>query len=389
MKIPCSMKDGMMNIPYAKHEITDDDIKAVTTALSSQFLTGGPQLVSFEEKFASYVEAPHAIGVANGTAALQLAVATLGLTEKKTVIVPSLTFAASANAVLYNGGGVEFVDIKPDTLLLDIDAVEEKIAHNPSRYAGVVAVDFAGYPLDVRRLARVCHENDMWLVEDAAHALGARYSAGSDSMAVGSGQYADMTTFSFHPAKHITTGEGGMITTGDSAHAAKLRKLRSHGMDRARWIGSDEPWRYDVAELGYNVRMSEIVAALGKSQLSRIESNIATRGRIAQDYQTAFADNEHIRTPNYDSQHTNANHLFIVQVPRRLHVYTYLMERGIATQVHYTPLHMQPLYKGSAGEDTFPHTEKYYRECLSLPMFPTLTQSEQDYVISTLQQAVL
>lgn len=378
----------MVNIPYAKHEIKSEDIQAVTRALQSTALTGGSELQSFENEFSSYVNAPYAVGVSSGTAALHLAVTALGLKRTETVIVPSLTFAASANAVLYQGSKVEFVDIDPSSLLLDIETVEHKLTQNPGKYAGVIGVDFAGYPLDSKRLAEVCHDNNAWLIEDAAHALGAQFQGEDATHLVGDSEYDDITTFSFHPAKHITTGEGGMATTKDPILAAKLRNLRSHGMIRDARFFEDEPWKYALDELGYNYRMSEIAAALGRSQLGRLEDNIFRRKTIARQYDEALYDEADIRTPDYNPAHQHANHLYTIQVPNRLKIYNHLKNKGIFSQIHYVPLHTQPLYHEFKGNSRLVHTEQYYDHCLSLPLYPALTNSEQEYVIDSLIQAI-
>ncbi len=374
-----------MNIPYTKHDMLPEDIEAVTLALQSGMLTNGSEITDFEADFGTTIEAPYAVGVSSGTAALHMAVHALGITPEQTVLIPSLTFAATANAVLYSGGSVEFVDVDPDTLLIDSQVVADKIQTNPDKYAGVIAVDFAGYPVDARELAITCRQEGKWLIEDAAHALGAIANYRGEMVTVGSGAYADATVFSFHPAKHITTCEGGMVTTNQPELDRTLRLIRSHAMDRANVVADEEPWRYQIDQLGFNYRMSEINAALGRSQLGRIGANIAQRQNIGQTYQEAF-EYSNIRTPNYDAEHTNAYHLFVAQVDNRKEVYLKLREAGIFAQVHYVPLHMQPFYQDMAKGSELPYTEKYYSECLSLPMYPSLSPAEQAYVIDTIKK---
>jgi dTDP-4-amino-4,6-dideoxygalactose transaminase len=367
-----------------------EDIETVTLALQSGMLTNGTMLADFETDFGRITEAPYAVGVSSGTAALHMAVHALGVKPEQKVIVPTLTFAATANAVLYSGGSVEFVDVNPETLLIDSEYVADKLQANPDQYAGVIAVDFAGYPVNTIELADVCHEHDTWLIEDAAHALGAVANYDNKVVPVGSSQYADATVFSFHPAKHITTGEGGMITVRQAETIRILRLLRSHAMDNTGAASTDEPWRYKIEQLGFNYRLSEVNAALGRSQLARVPGNIALRQSIASAYQEAF-DGTNIRTPNYDNEHTNAYHLFVARVDNRKTVYAQLREAGIFTQIHYVPLHMQPFYREIAKDAVFPHAEQYYLECLSLPMYPSLSENEQQYVIDkvkTLNSAV-
>lgn len=376
-----------MNIPYAKHEITAEDIAAVTEVLQEGALTNGSHIAGFEDAFATTFQAERAVGVANGTAALHLAVHALGIAEGQTVIVPSLTFAATANSVLYNGGNVAFVDIDPDTLLLNIDQVADKVARDPKQYAGVIAVDFAGYPVDTKTLSDICKDHDMWLIEDAAHAPGAISHRHAEEVIVGSSDYADATTFSFHPAKHITAGEGGMVTTSNAQRADTIQLLRSHGMGKTNEQAQKEGWYYRIDELGFNYRLSDINAALGHSQLDRLGGNLALRQEIANNYRAAFEDTV-IDMPEYDEAQVHANHLFVVRVPERKRVYEVLKGKGIFTQVLYIPLHTQPLYRRVAGEHALPHTEKYYEECLSLPMYPSLSADEQAYVIDALTAAV-
>lgn len=374
-----------MNIPYTKHDMFPEDIEAVALALQSGILTNGSTLTDFETDFGRITEAPYTVGVSSGTAALHLAVHALGVRPEQTVIVPTLTFAATANAVLYSGGSVEFVDVDPETLLIDSAFVANKLGANPEKYAGVIAVDFAGYPVNTHELADVCHEHGTWLIEDAAHALGAVANYDNEVVPVGSSQYADATVFSFHPAKHITTGEGGMITVSQAKTNRTLRLLRSHAMDSTNSASTNEPWRYQIEQLGFNYRLSEINAALGRSQLTRVPSNIARRQSIANIYQEAF-EGTNISTPNYDGEHSNAYHLFLARVDNRKEVFTQLREAGIFTQIHYVPLHMQPFYHDFAKDAAFPHAEYYYKECLSLPMYPSLSEKEQYYVIDTMKR---
>lgn len=372
-----------MHIPYAKHEMLPEDIEAVTAVLQSGALTNGPEISNFEKDFSEAIDAPYAVAVSSGTAALHLAVHALGIEASKKVILPSLTFAATANAVIYCGGVPDFVDIDPYTLLLDTDQVAEKVEANPDGYAGVIGVDFAGYPMNSREISEICKEHGLWLVEDAAHALGAMANYGSEVITVGSARYSDATIFSLHPAKHITTGEGGVITTANPDLRDHLKLLRSHSMDRATDRSVSEPWFYELREVGFNYRMSDINAALGRSQLARLTGNIAARQNLAAIYREAL-EGTNVNMPQYDDNHTHAYHLFIVQVPGRRDVYTGLRDEDIYPQVHYVPLHMQPAYQEASSDTALPNTERYYSECLSIPMYPSLTAEEQHHVIDTL-----
>ena len=375
----------IMNIPYAKHDITDDDITAVVEAMKSGYLTGGQQLSTFEENFKEYVDADYALAVSSGTAALHLAVAAMEVPSCKTVLVPSLTFAATANSVLYCGAKVEFVDIDPDTLLIDLDIVKEKIELNPDKYAGVMVVDYAGYPVDTKAIRSICNKYNLWIIEDAAHAPGAILNRSGEVVKVGSSLYADITVFSFHPAKHLTTGEGGMLTTRNKELYDKIKLIRSHAMSKENKKSQEEGWYYAIEKLGYNYRMSEINAALGVSQLKRAAKNLTRRREIAATYDSELAQMS-IKLPIIDPVSTHAYHLYIIQSDNRHQLYDHLKAKGIYAQVHYIPLHLQDYYKDFDGAETLLNTEAYYNSCLSIPMYPSLSSEEQYYVIEIIKQ---
>ena len=374
-----------MDIPYAKHEITDEDIKNVISALTSGALTNGPFLSQFEERFANYTGSSNALGVSSGTSGLHLAVESLTKPEDrgKTVLLPSLTFAATANSVLYAGLRLEFVDIDSDTLLIDVADLEAKLAANSSKYVGLMVVDFAGMPINIKQVAKICKKYGIWLIEDAAHALGAVYYDSGKSIKVGSGEYADATVFSFHPAKHITTGEGGMVTTNNQSLFQDMQLLRSHSLDRSTVQTKKDNWYYRIKKLGYNYRLSELHAALGLSQLSRIETNLARRRKIASTYIEALSGLDLNMQPSLPEAN-NAYHLFVVQTAKRKELYEQLKTHGIFAQIHYVPLHMQPFYKKLVGSVSLPKTERYYDLCISLPIFPTLKHEEQSRVIEVI-----
>ncbi len=371
-------------IPYAKHEITDSDVQYVSNVLKSGFLTGGPTVITFEDNFKNYTNAQHALSTSSGTAALHLAVQALGGEKGKKVIVPSLTFAASANAAIYSGFDIEFIDIDPDTLLIDIGMVEKKLNTNPELYVGVIAVDFAGSCVDVKALSKICKKYNIWLIEDAAHSVGGKNTYdNNDNFYVGEPKYVDAVAFSFHPAKNITTGEGGMITTNNNSLYQKMRLLRSHHMNRDISGNNQQGWLYEISELGFNYRMSDLNAALGISQLSRIDQIIEKRGHIANFYDAALSIPEITLTKNNNNGH--AHHLYVIQLNNRNDLYNYLQSKNILPQVHYVPLHMQPYYSRYVNEFTnLPHTENYYSRCLSIPMYSTLSKNQQKYVVDSI-----
>ena len=384
-------------IPYGRQHITQADIEAVKQVLESDFLTQGPKVKEFEEAFAKYVGAKYAVAVNNGTAALHLSVMALGLKPGQKVITTPMSFVATANCVLYCGAEVVFADIDEETGLIDITAVEALLKASPKgTYAGIIPVDFAGLAVDVERLRLLADEYKLWILEDACHAPGAYFT---DSKAVkqkcGNGVYSDLTVFSFHPVKHIATGEGGMVTTNSAELYQKLSLLRTHGImrDAARFENTPDSvaqggWYYEMQSLGYNFRMPDILAALGASQLKRAEVDLANRHRIAQRYDAAFnANDSHIKpisTGKSDEGH--AYHLYIVKTDQRQELYNYLHEKGILAQVHYIPIHLQPYYRRLGyKQGALPRAESFYGQVLSLPMFGSLSSEMQDQVIQAVR----
>ncbi len=373
-------------IPYGRQSINDDDIKAVVETLQSDYLTQGPKIKEFEEKFAEYVGAKYAVAVNNATSALHLATTALGVKPGDNVIVTPMTFAASANCVRYCGGNVTFCDIDPDTYLMDINKLRKLLSESPAgTYAGVIIVDFAGYPHNLEEFRALCDEYGLWLIEDACHAPGAWFT---DSKGIrqksGNGQFADISIFSFHPVKHIATGEGGMATTNNPELYKKLCHFRTHGITKDPTLlhNHDGGWYYEMQDLGFNYRLTDFQAALGITQLSRAAKGLERRQEIARRYDEAFRDIPAIKTPVRAEEVYHAFHLYIIQVPDRKGLYDYLHDKGIYAQVHYVPLHLMPYYQqfGNKKGD-LPIVEDYYEHCLSLPMYPTLTDEEQDYVI--------
>ena len=370
-------------IPYGKQLIEEDDLAAVKEVLQSDYLTQGPNIKEFEEHFANYVNAKYAVAVSNGTAALHLSAIALGINESSKVITTPITFAASANCVLYCGGTVEFADVDENGLL-DINSVEDLLKKHPSKtYQGIIPVDFAGYPINLAAFKTLADKYKLWILEDACHAPGAYFEKEGKKHFCGSGEDAALAIFSFHPVKHIAAGEGGMITTNDEKLYQKLCLLRTHGItkDPDMLTANHGGWYYEMHELGYNYRLSDIQAALGMSQLKKADKGLARRSAIAKKFNEAFKNTAvHSIIPT-DSFH-HAYHLYVIKTKDRLGLYNHLKRQNIFAQVHYIPVHLQP-YSQKLGwkKGDFPQAEKYYEQCLSLPMYPGLTDDQQDFVI--------
>ena len=376
----------MKAIPYGHQHITDEDIQAVIETLKSDYLTQGPKIIEFEQAFARYVGAKYAVAVSNATAGLHLAATALQVRSGDKVIVTPITFAASANCIRYCNGMVVFCDIDPDTYLMDIKKLRRLLETNPpSTFKGIVPVDFAGYPHQMEEFRQLADEYGLWILEDACHAPGGYFiDSNGEKQFCGNGKFADVTVFSFHPVKHIATGEGGMVTTNDKELFDRLSLLRTHGITKnpACLHENHGGWYYEMQELGYNYRLTDFQAALGLSQLKRADEGLKRRQKIAVRYNEAFKRIADIQTPYASPDVFHAYHLYIIQVPDRLDLYNYLHENGIYAQVHYIPLHLMPYYREQGNKPgDLPVAEKYYSRCLSLPMFPNLTDEEQEYVI--------
>lgn len=380
----------MKAIPYGHQHITDEDIQAVIETLKSDYLTQGPKIIEFEQAFARYVGAKYAVAVSNATAGLHLAATALQVRSGDKVIVTPITFAASANCIRYCNGMVVFCDIDPDTYLMDIKKLRRLLETNPpSTFKGIVPVDFAGYPHQMEEFRQLADEYGLWILEDACHAPGGYFiDSNGEKQFCGNGKFADVTVFSFHPVKHIATGEGGMVTTNDKELFDRLSLLRTHGITKnpACLHENHRGWYYEMQELGYNYRLTDFQAALGLSQLKRADEGLKRRQKIAVRYNEAFKRIADIQTPYASPDVFHAYHLYIIQVPDRLDLYNYLHENGIYAQVHYIPLHLMPYYREQGNKPgDLPVAEKYYSRCLSLPMFPTLTDEEQEYVIKKIE----
>ncbi len=378
-------------LPYGRQHITEEDVAAVVETLRSDFLTQGPRVAEFEERFAAYVGAKYAVAVSNGTAALHLCALALNVQTGQRVITTPITFAASANCVRYCGGEVQFADIDPTTGLIDLQAVRQLLEAQPKGYfAGLIPVDFAGLAVDMEAARALADEFGLWLIEDACHAPGGFFvDKAGKQRTCGSGQLAELAIFSFHPVKHIATGEGGMVTTNDEALYHRLRRLRTHGIEReaSGLLRQDEGgWYMEMQELGYNYRISDILCALGISQLARADAGMARRRQLAAQYDAAFA-----ATPGVavlaPGRAGHAYHLYVIQVANRRGLYEFLRTKNILAQVHYVPVHRMPYYENLGWKfGDFPHAEAYYARCLSLPIYPTLTDDEQAYVIDCVRE---
>lgn len=378
-------------IPYGRQHITEEDLQAVTDTLQSDFLTQGPKVAEFEEKFAAYIGAKYAVAVSNGTAALHLCTLALGVQPGQHVITTPITFAASANCVLYAGGEVHFADVDPATALIDLRQVRQLLESHPrGHFHGLIPVDFAGLPVDMEAARQLADEFGLWLIEDACHAPGGFFTdSQGQEQRCGNGQYADLAIFSFHPVKHIATGEGGMVTTNRADLYEKLLLLRTHGITKNPAQLQQHPggWYYEMQTLGYNYRMPDMLTALGISQLSRADAGLARRRQLAARYDAAFAETPAVRP--LASAPGHAYHLYVIQVENRKGLYDFLRERQIFAQVHYIPVHTMPYYQELGWKNgDFPRAEAYYNGCLSLPMFPDLSDEEQQYVIDCVQEFV-
>jgi UDP-4-amino-4,6-dideoxy-N-acetyl-beta-L-altrosamine transaminase len=379
----------MKVIPYGKQEITQEDIDAVIATLKSDFLTQGPQIHSFEIEFANYVGSKYAVAVANGTAALHLSALALNVGSNSRVLTTPITFAASANCIAYCGGSIDFVDIDPVNYTMNLGKLEDLLASKPmGYYQGIVPVDFAGYPVDLERLRSISARYNLWIVEDACHAPGG-YFVDSNSLdqKCGNGNYADLAIFSFHPVKHIATGEGGMITTNSEALYKKLLMLRTHGITKepSALTENHGGWYYEMQTLGYNYRLTDFQASLGLSQLKRAAAGLKQRQYLAQRYSDALS-NHPLILPSVETEFRHAWHLYVVKTERRKDLYDYLHAKNIKVQVHYIPVHLMPYYKQFGWKPgDFPVAEEFYQKCLSLPMYPGLTMEEQDFVIKAIQ----
>jgi perosamine synthetase len=370
-------------LPYGRQWIDEEDIAAVVAVLRSDWLTTGPQVAEFEKAFAQAVGAAEAVAVNSGTAALHAAMAALGIGPGDEVIVPALTFAATANCVCYRGGTPVFADVGPETLLVDPLSVAARLT---PKTRAVIAVDYAGQPCDYAALQALADRHGLALVADACHAVGATYHG----RPVGS--LAALSTFSFHPVKPMTTGEGGMITTDDATLAQRMRTFRNHGITTDhRQREAAGSWFYEMVELGFNYRLTDLQCALGLAQLRRLPDWIRRRQEIARRYNEAFAAHPCATPLVLRPDRTHAYHLYVVRVAGdRRRAFTALRDRGIGVQVHYIPVHLHPFYRQrlGTGPGLCPVAETAYEHVLSLPIFPQMTDADVESVVAAVAQSV-
>ncbi len=373
-----------MKIPYGKQWITNDDIEKVSKVLGSDYLTTGPAVREFEESFAKYVGAKYAIAVANGTAALHLAAQAMKVDSSSEVITSPMSFAATSNCVLYNSGTPVFADIT-ERGLIDPAEIQKNLT---DRTTGIIPVHYMGLPSDLEEIYTIAKENDLFVIEDACHAIGAEF----DGSKIGNCKYSDLSVFSFHPVKHITTGEGGIITTNDDELNTLIRTLRTHGITKDQSVfetNNREPWYQEMQYLGFNYRMTDMQAALGSSQLSRIGPFVQRRREIAKTYEESFASFHPIDTITEMKNEFHSYHLFVAKVQdakTRLELFEYLVKKNIYCQVHYIPIYWHPYYRKSGFQNlSLPNTERFYEQIISLPMYPALSDEELSYVINTVK----
>ena len=381
-----NIRAGMRHsIPYGRQWIDEEDIEAVVEVLRSDWLTTGPKVGEFEKEFARFTGAREAVAVSSGTAALHSIMHAIGVSPGDEIIMPPITFVATANAIVFQGGKPVFADVDMETLLLDPEEVKTKIT---PRTKAVVAVDYAGQPCNYDALRAITDRYGIILIADACHSLGARYKGGKV------GTLADLTAFSFHPVKHITTGEGGMITTDNPILAERMRVFRNHGIiTDHRQREEQGSWRYEMVDLGYNYRITDFQCALGVSQLNKLPKWLARREEIARIYDAAFEAFPYVKPLSVSKDVFHAYHLYVVRIQdtepskNREAVFKCLRGKGIGVNVHYLPVHLHPFYKKRFHTDAglCPVAEQAYDDILSLPMFPKLKSHEQEYVIKTIK----
>lgn len=380
-------------IPYSRQHITEEDIQAVTDVLRSDYLTTGPAITRFEEKLCEITGAAYAVSCANGTAALHLACLALGISSKDRCITSPLTFLASANCVEYCGGSVDFLDIDPATLCLSADALEAYCQAQRAPKA-VIPVSYAGVPAGLPGIKKLSEKYGLKIIEDAAHSIGSTYTHEGKTYGSASCAHADLATLSFHPVKNITTGEGGAVTTNDAVLAKKLRLLRSHGMTKECPENAESPWYYSMAHPGFNYRLTDIQAALGLSQLSRLNQYKEARQSLARNYGLLLRDIPGIDTPPWPETTSPCFHLYPIRfdagAKTRKKVYDTLLQNEIQSQVHYIPVHLQPYYREKYGyaEGKCPVAERFYQGCLSLPLFPGLSRTDQERIAGIIRSAL-
>ena len=395
-------------LPYGRHSVDDDDIAAVCEVLRGDWLTNGPTVGRFEQALARKVDAEQALACSSGTAALHLAALALELTEGDTVVVPAVTFLATANAVRYVGAEILFADVDPGSGLMGEAGLAEALARNGrdgNRAKAVFPVHLNGQPGDAGAIRRLALERELWVVEDASHSLGSSLRTdGGELSIVGDCRFSEMTVFSFHPVKVVAMGEGGGITTNDARLAERVRRLRNHGMRKDVFeiadqavdeFGEPNPWYYEMAEIGFNYRISDLHCALGLSQLKKLDGFVTRRRALASLYDELLAPLVPVVTPIKRTDACRpAWHLYVVLIDfdeldqSRAQVMKALAASGVQTQVHYLPVHRQPYYRARYGDLSLPGADAYYARCLSLPLYPSMTDTDVHRVVDTLMNIV-
>jgi UDP-4-amino-4,6-dideoxy-N-acetyl-beta-L-altrosamine transaminase len=372
-------------LSYGKQWIDNDDIQSVVDVLKGDYLTQGPCIEKFEKRIGEVTGAKYCVAVSNGTAALHIAVHALDIEKGKEGITSPNTFLSTPNSLVYNGLKPIFADIDERIYCIDPEQIKKRISKNTKV---IMPVHFAGQPCDMQKIHNLCYKNDIHIIEDAAHAVGGKYECGT---MVGNCKYSDMTILSFHPVKTITTGEGGAITTNSKELYEKLKVLRTHGItkDPKDMTKNDGPWYYEMHELGYNYRITDIQAALGLSQFNKLDMFIKRRREIIEKYNKAFSNIVWLATPYEKPKAFSAFHLYVLKVDfhkigkTKKQVMEELKEKNIGTQVHYIPCHTQPYYQKSFGYKwgDYPKAESYYEQALSIPLYPKMTDQDVEWVI--------
>jgi UDP-4-amino-4,6-dideoxy-N-acetyl-beta-L-altrosamine transaminase len=377
----------MKTIPYAHHWIDESDIREVIKVLKSDWITQGPKIKEFEKALCKYTGTKYAVAVCSGTTGLHIACLAAGIKEADEVITSPITFVASVNCVLYCGGIPVFADIQEDTANIDPERIKRKIS---KKTKAIIPVHFAGHPCDLKEIYDIAKRYNLVIIEDACHALGAEYR----NSKVGSCKYSDMTVFSFHPAKSITTGEGGAVLTNNKKFYEKLLILRNHGItkEKSKFINSSEgPWYYEMQELGFNYRLTDFQCALGISQLKKIDKFIKKRREIAEAYSKALSEIDEIILPKERSYVRSSWHLYYIRIRdfrKRKSLFEKLQKAGIGAQVHYIPVCQQPYFKKRFGNkiNDYPKAEIYYKRTITIPLYPKMRQSEIKYIIKILKE---
>lgn len=384
------MKDKFY--PYGHQSINDDDIKEIVDVLKSDWVTQGPKVQEFEKAVANYCDVKHAVAVSNGTAALHLACLSINLNEKDEGITSTNSFAASANCIAYCGARPVLADIKRKTFDIDPVQIKKKITEKTKV---LIPVDFAGQPYDYEIIYEIASDNNIKIISDAAHSIGAEFKVNKKTYKTGSCQFSDLSIFSFHPVKNITTGEGGIITTNNDEFYEKLLMLRTHGITKdPRFLKNNHgPWYYEMQMLGYNYRITDFQCALGLSQLKKLDRFIKRRREIAQLYNEYFENVEEINTPVEKENVVHVYHLYIIQINKKLvkkskkRIFEDLRKLNIGVQLHYIPIHYHPFYKENYGykEGDFPVAEDYYQNAISIPIYWGLTNEDIGEIVSRIK----